>query len=185
AATGAAGGRAGRERQPLATALQSAPIVGVVLQSAVHVDGYRPCGLAATGRARGRLFCRRAPPLTGVASLTFGLALLATICPLTGGLGHGLAMGAQPCMGAGRGWPPLHLAAFAANMQQEHIERFYAIQSHHTQFKTNLSHENLGSDTTVRKPQRVHHMRSENQNKILVSHADQIVVEKIGVTRKT
>ncbi|RZS26193.1 hypothetical protein BHM03_00059499 [Ensete ventricosum] len=63
-------------------------------------------------------------------------------------------MGGRPCMGAGRDWPPL-LVAFAAKIQQECIERFYAIQSHHTQFKTNLSYENLGSDTTVGKPQRV------------------------------
>ncbi|RRT46530.1 hypothetical protein B296_00021237 [Ensete ventricosum] len=62
-------------------------------------------------------------------------------------------------MGAGHGWPPLLLAAFATKTQQEHIQRFYVIQSHHTQFKTNLSHENFGSDTTIGKPQREHHMR--------------------------
>ncbi|RWV77774.1 hypothetical protein GW17_00061359, partial [Ensete ventricosum] len=67
-------------------------------------------------------------------------------------------------MRAGRGWRPL-LTAFAAKTQQERVERFYAIQSHHTQFKTSLSHENLVSDTIVGKPQREHHMRSENQNK--------------------
>ncbi|RWV95313.1 hypothetical protein GW17_00042068 [Ensete ventricosum] len=64
----------------------------------------------------------------------------------------------RPYRGAGRGparLPPL-LAAFAAKMQQECIEQFYAIHSHHTQFKTNLSHENLGSDTTIGKPQREH-----------------------------
>ncbi|RWW43871.1 hypothetical protein BHE74_00050421 [Ensete ventricosum] len=58
-------------------------------------------------------------------------------------------------MGAGRGWPPLLLTAFAAKMQQERVELFYMIQSHRTQFKTNLSHENLGSDTTVGKPQQI------------------------------
>ncbi|RWW12803.1 hypothetical protein GW17_00023515, partial [Ensete ventricosum] len=81
--------------------------------------------------------------------------------PLTGGLSRSrlplavsLAMGGRPCMGAGRGWSPL-LAVFVAKMQQECAERFYAIQSHHTQFKTNLLYENLGSDTTVGKPQRI------------------------------
>ncbi|RRT35899.1 hypothetical protein B296_00013539 [Ensete ventricosum] len=63
------------------------------------------------------------------------------------------------------GWLPLLLVAFATKTQQERVERFYVIQSHHTQFRTNLSHENIGSDTTVRKPQRVHHMHSGNQNK--------------------
>ncbi|RWV82045.1 hypothetical protein GW17_00056486 [Ensete ventricosum] len=72
---------------------------------------------------------------------------------------------AGPPWGVGHGWPPLLLAAFVAKTQQERVERFYAIQSHHTQFKTNLSHENLGSDTTIGKPQRVHHMCSGNQNK--------------------
>ncbi|RWW06288.1 hypothetical protein GW17_00030395 [Ensete ventricosum] len=55
---------------------------------------------------------------------------------------------------AGRGHARLPLAwvSFAAKMQQECVERSYVIQSHHTQFKTNLSHENLGSNTTVGKP---------------------------------
>ncbi|RZS29304.1 hypothetical protein BHM03_00063016, partial [Ensete ventricosum] len=34
----------------------------------------------------------------------------------------------------------------------ERVEQFYTIQSHHTQFKTNLSYENLGFNTTVGKP---------------------------------
>ncbi|RWV83174.1 hypothetical protein GW17_00055260 [Ensete ventricosum] len=51
--------------------------------------------------------------------------------PLTRGPGRGLVVGGRPCMGADRGWPSL-LAAFAAKMQQERVERFYAIQSHHT-----------------------------------------------------
>ncbi|RRT34191.1 hypothetical protein B296_00032153 [Ensete ventricosum] len=89
--------------------------------------------------------------------------------PLAGGLGRSwlplaanLAVGGRPCMGAGRGWLPLLLAVFATKMQQEHVERFYAIQSHHMQFKINISHENIGSDTTVGKPQWEHHMRSGN-----------------------
>ncbi|RWV90733.1 hypothetical protein GW17_00047042 [Ensete ventricosum] len=35
---------------------------------------------------------------------------------LAGDVGHGLAVGGRPCMGAGRGWPPLLLTAFAAKM---------------------------------------------------------------------
>ncbi|RWW17489.1 hypothetical protein GW17_00018581 [Ensete ventricosum] len=86
--------------------------------------------------------CRRLSPLAGAAGLPFGLALAAT-WPWVAGLAWGQAV-------AGR---PLLLCAFAAKTQQERVERFYMIQSHHTQFKTNLSHENLGSDTTIRKPQ--------------------------------
>ncbi|RWV92531.1 hypothetical protein GW17_00045082 [Ensete ventricosum] len=43
--------------------------------------------------------------------------------PLTGGLGRsrlplvaGLPVGGRPCMGAGRGWPPLLLAVLAVNV---------------------------------------------------------------------
>ncbi|RWW16923.1 hypothetical protein GW17_00019168 [Ensete ventricosum] len=79
-----------------------------------------------------------------------------------------------PCRGPGRSRPPLckgawaavappsrwsgHamlsllLVAFAVKTQQERVERFDAIQSHYTQFKTNLLHENLGSDTTNGNP---------------------------------
>ncbi|RWW37953.1 hypothetical protein BHE74_00056865 [Ensete ventricosum] len=79
-----------------------------------------------------------------------------TSCPLAGGQ----VMAGRSCRRPGRGWPPiLLLAAFAAKTQQERVERFYAFKSHHTQFKTNLSYENLGSDATIGKPQRVHHMR--------------------------
>ncbi|RRT35728.1 hypothetical protein B296_00053498 [Ensete ventricosum] len=80
------------------------------------------------------------------------MALVVAGHPLVGVLGRGLVVGGRPYMGASRGWPPLVLTTFTAKMQQERVERFYAIQSHHTQFKTNLSHENIGSDTTVRKP---------------------------------
>ncbi|RRT31273.1 hypothetical protein B296_00051037 [Ensete ventricosum] len=34
--------------------------------------------------------------------------------PFRAGLGRGLAVGGRPCMGVGRGWPHLLLAAFAA-----------------------------------------------------------------------
>ncbi|RWW11469.1 hypothetical protein BHE74_00039804 [Ensete ventricosum] len=66
----------------------------------------------------------------------------------------------RPYKGPSHGQPPPFLAAFAAKMQQGRVEQFYVIQSHHTYFKTNLSHENLGSDTTIGKPQWEHHMRS-------------------------
>ncbi|RWW12999.1 hypothetical protein GW17_00023311 [Ensete ventricosum] len=85
-------------------------------------------------------------PLASVAP--YGLAALAAYdCPC-----RGLAVAGRPCRGLGYGRPPPFLATFAVKMQQERVERFYAIQSHHTQFKTNLSHKNLGSDTTIRKP---------------------------------
>ncbi|RWV93604.1 hypothetical protein BHE74_00044853 [Ensete ventricosum] len=66
---------------------------------------------------------------------------------------------ATPARGFARGWPPLQgawpwpatpfLAAFAAKMHRTVLRELIFI----TQFKTNLSHENLGSDTTVEKPQ--------------------------------
>ncbi|RRT36150.1 hypothetical protein B296_00048251 [Ensete ventricosum] len=37
-------------------------------------------------------------------------------------LSAGLAVCGRPCMGAGRGWPPLLLAAFIANTQQERVD---------------------------------------------------------------
>ncbi|RWW73113.1 hypothetical protein BHE74_00019037 [Ensete ventricosum] len=83
-------------------------------------------------------------------------------------LAGGLTTAGRPCRGPGRGQSPLHadsmhVAApppqtaptFAANRCNKRVEQFYAIQSHHTQFKTNFLHENLSSDTTVGKPQRV------------------------------
>ncbi|RWW59928.1 hypothetical protein BHE74_00033106 [Ensete ventricosum] len=158
---------------PLApSASPSPPLLPLPLPRGVHPCGC-PCQGAFTpaaygspaagplcgrhtesGCARGQLLpLRDVAPASGV-GLPDGLVLAAAGSPLVGGLSRGLAMGGRPCMGAGRDWPPL-LVAFAAKIQQECIERFYAIQSHHTQFKTNLSYENLGSDTTVGKPQRV------------------------------
>ncbi|RZR90424.1 hypothetical protein BHM03_00018290 [Ensete ventricosum] len=65
-----------------------------------------------------------------------------------------LAAASRPYKGADRGHArlPLLRASFVAKTQQERVERFYVTQSHHTQFKTNLSHENLGSDTIDGKP---------------------------------
>ncbi|RWV92689.1 hypothetical protein BHE74_00055037 [Ensete ventricosum] len=57
--------------------------------------------------------CGRQPPLAGVVGFPFELALAAASRPLAGGLSRDLAVGGRPCMGAGRGWPLLLLAAFA------------------------------------------------------------------------
>ncbi|RRT51185.1 hypothetical protein B296_00044860 [Ensete ventricosum] len=51
---------------------------------------------------------------------------------LRAGLGRDLATGGRPCMGVGCGWLPLLLAIFTMKMQEERVERFYAIKSHHT-----------------------------------------------------
>ncbi|RWW72730.1 hypothetical protein BHE74_00019444 [Ensete ventricosum] len=110
------GDRAGHGRQPLVGVLQSTPHASTALQMAV------PAGDASAHRRRP---CRLLPPLAGIAGLPCGLALAAIGHHLAGGLSHGLAMDGWPCIGAGRGWPPLLLAAFAAKMQQEHVEGFY------------------------------------------------------------
>ncbi|RWW71190.1 hypothetical protein BHE74_00021081, partial [Ensete ventricosum] len=136
-------------------ALQPAPFAGAALQASVPAGGCCPFGLAVADRARRRCPCRLLPrqaalPLRVAAApsgagLPYGLALAAA--------DRGMAVGGMPFMGAGHGWQPLLLTAFAVKMQQECVERFYAIKSHHTWFKTNPSHENHGSDTTVGKPQ--------------------------------
>ncbi|RRT70730.1 hypothetical protein B296_00013885, partial [Ensete ventricosum] len=102
--------------------------------------------------------CCSRPPSGGCPC---GLAV-GNVAPLRAGLGCSrsplclgpLAAAGRPCKGAGRGHArlPLARASFVAKTQQECVERFYAIQSHYTQFKINLLHENLGSDTTVGKP---------------------------------
>ncbi|RWW49094.1 hypothetical protein BHE74_00044783 [Ensete ventricosum] len=56
---------------------------------------------------------------------------------------RGLAVANHHCRGPGRGRPPSFLVAFVAEMQQERVEQFYVMQSHHTQFETNLSLKNL------------------------------------------
>ncbi|RWW39434.1 hypothetical protein BHE74_00055242, partial [Ensete ventricosum] len=120
-----------------------------------------PCGLVAGDR----------PPCRHTAGWPLAVATCArhlAACPFAGTVLQAAAAlvswpqpvvpagaAGRPCIGVGRGWPPILLAAFAMKTQQEHVERFYAIQSHHTQFKTNLSHENLGSNTTVGKPQQI------------------------------
>ncbi|RWV91245.1 hypothetical protein GW17_00046481 [Ensete ventricosum] len=107
---------------PLRATYSQPPFAGTALQAIVPAGNYRPYGLAVVDRARGRLL----PPVP------YGLALAAAGHPLIGGLGRGLAVGGRLCMGAGRSWPPLLLAAFATKMQQERVEQFYVIQSHHT-----------------------------------------------------
>ncbi|RWV77162.1 hypothetical protein GW17_00062051 [Ensete ventricosum] len=86
---------------------------------------------------------RRLPPPCVLALVAVGRPFVAE-----------LALTGHPCKGAGRGhaWLPLARASFAVKTQQECVERFYVIQSHHVQFKTNLFHENLISDTAVGKP---------------------------------
>ncbi|RWW55097.1 hypothetical protein BHE74_00038281, partial [Ensete ventricosum] len=136
--------RVGRGRQPLLGALQSVPFAGTVLQAGV------PAGVALqVGVPAGR------PQQVVLASVAPAGCCPHKRCrpPLRAGPGRTRS---PPCRGPWprpcRGWPPLLLAAFTAKTQQERVERFYVIQSHHTQFKTNLSHENIGSDTTVGKP---------------------------------
>ncbi|RWV84305.1 hypothetical protein GW17_00053991, partial [Ensete ventricosum] len=161
-----AGGRAGRGLPSLAGTLRAAapcdlagggrplrasrwcsPLVGAPRVAA-------PCGLAAAGHARGWLL-----PLRVAAPC--GLLPPRATAPLQGGLG---CCRPPPCRWPGHALLSL-LVAFAVKTQQERVERFYVIQYHHMQFKINLSHENLGSDTIVGKPQWVHRMRSGNQNK--------------------
>ncbi|RWV88249.1 hypothetical protein GW17_00049685 [Ensete ventricosum] len=45
---------------------------------------------------------------------------------------EGLAMAGHPCRGLGYDRPPSFLAVFIAKIQQEHVERFYVIQTHYT-----------------------------------------------------
>ncbi|RWV78833.1 hypothetical protein GW17_00060128, partial [Ensete ventricosum] len=118
--------------------------------------GAAPCGLVAGSRhlrsGRGWL------PLA-VALRAAGPCGLAFPCRGPGRSRPPLCRGAlaatdRPCKGAGCGHArlPLVRASFVAKIQQECVERFYAIQSHHTPSKTNLLHENLGSITTIGKP---------------------------------
>ncbi|RWW43642.1 hypothetical protein BHE74_00050668, partial [Ensete ventricosum] len=79
------------------------------------------------------------------------------------------AVADRPCWRPSRGWPPiLILTMFAAKMQQERIERFYAIGSHHMQFKINLSHKNIGYDTTVGNAlEGASHMQRKSKQKLI------------------
>ncbi|RWV84718.1 hypothetical protein GW17_00053548 [Ensete ventricosum] len=84
-----------------------------------------PCGLAAGLRRplAGWPWSQPAAPLKG--------ALPQSIAPLHGGLGY-----SRPPLQGGWPWPyPVAPCrdSFAMKMQQECVERFYAIQSHHTE----------------------------------------------------
>ncbi|RRT36943.1 hypothetical protein B296_00054647, partial [Ensete ventricosum] len=69
--------------------------------------------------------CPQALPLQATApasdaDLPCGLALAIAGRPLARGLARGLAVGGQPCMGAGRGWSPL-LTVFAVKTTRRMI----------------------------------------------------------------
>ncbi|RWW26954.1 hypothetical protein BHE74_00057394 [Ensete ventricosum] len=90
-------------------------------QPVVLAGGYRPYRLAVASRAhKRRPYERRGPPLrvaasTSGAGLPCRLALAVADHPLVGDLCRGLAVGGRPCMGAGRGWPPLLAALQKCN----------------------------------------------------------------------
>ncbi|RZS11290.1 hypothetical protein BHM03_00042601 [Ensete ventricosum] len=132
-ATAPAGNKAGRRRQPLASALSSplqATVPRLCLRAAAAPAGWPqldvPAGWPQLDVPAGGCcplewcFSTQAPPLraaapTGAAGLPFGLALAAASRrPFVWGLGCGLAVGGRPCMGAGHGWPPLLLVALQA-----------------------------------------------------------------------
>ncbi|RWW66033.1 hypothetical protein BHE74_00026624, partial [Ensete ventricosum] len=96
---------------------------------------------ASTNHAYGRLH------LLAVALAVGGCAVPAGSCPLQAALAvvgchvgawpwvdapaGGMAMAGHPYRWSGHGWLPL-LAMFTVKTQQEHVEQFYAIQSHYT-----------------------------------------------------
>ncbi|RRT35906.1 hypothetical protein B296_00013775 [Ensete ventricosum] len=93
-----------RWRLPLPCQKSGTPVAGAVAPAGDRAGRGRPTvGPLCRRRAiSDQLFFPQAPPLTGAAGLPFGLAL---------------AVGGQSYMGAGRGWPPLLLAAFTMQMQ--------------------------------------------------------------------
>ncbi|RWV80368.1 hypothetical protein GW17_00058371 [Ensete ventricosum] len=71
------------------------------------------------------------PPITGglaVAGRPLQVAWPQPVAPLRGGLGCSRS---PPCRWTGHALLPLLLIAFTVKTQQECVERFYAIQSHH------------------------------------------------------
>ncbi|RRT68350.1 hypothetical protein B296_00020499 [Ensete ventricosum] len=106
----------GRHRCPRATPCERAGVVptsGASVSAAPLQAGRRHCpnSLAAGKHRRLRDGCRQPP-------------LLATTL-----------VGTWPCCpyrGPGYGRPPPFLAVFNAKIQQECVEQFYVIQSHHT-----------------------------------------------------
>ncbi|RZR86762.1 hypothetical protein BHM03_00014016 [Ensete ventricosum] len=104
-----AGGKAGRGQQPLAGALELAPLQASRCQWLLPLAGYCPCGLATARRAHRRRLVGCCP---------YGRP------PLAGWPWRVLAMGGRPCMGAGCGWSPLLHAAFAAK-HNKNVEIVY------------------------------------------------------------
>ncbi|RWW15022.1 hypothetical protein GW17_00021160 [Ensete ventricosum] len=87
-----------------------------------HAAGRCSCGRRAVGdcRAVGGFPCRWLPLQGALAIVDRSLA-------------GGQAVVDRLSMGPGRGWPPSFLVAFVVKMQQERVEQFYAMQSHHTE----------------------------------------------------
>ncbi|RWW71059.1 hypothetical protein BHE74_00021224 [Ensete ventricosum] len=114
---------------PYSLAAGKEPLAGWPLVASGASARRRPsCG----HRARSQSPACRLLPLRVVA--TCGLLPMRAAAPLQGGLGcsrlalaAGLAVGGRPYKGVGHGWPPLLLTTFTAKMQQERVERFYAI----------------------------------------------------------
>ncbi|RWW54129.1 hypothetical protein BHE74_00039309 [Ensete ventricosum] len=101
----------GGRHRPCATAPTPPPLL-VVGQAAGDSPLRAPCSRPLGGRRAASGCCPCGLLLLRVIA-PCGLALAAASRPLTRGLGHGLAVGGRPCMGAGRGCPPFLLAAFA------------------------------------------------------------------------
>ncbi|RZS21633.1 hypothetical protein BHM03_00054300, partial [Ensete ventricosum] len=112
------------------------PAAGAAAPAGGRVGRSRSCPRVA---APCRGACRNRPPLAG-----------------------NQAMVGRTYRGPGCGQPPLHANSmhvatpppqaaptFAANRCNKCVEQFYVIQSRHTQFKTNFSHKNLGSNITL------------------------------------
>ncbi|RZR84476.1 hypothetical protein BHM03_00011324, partial [Ensete ventricosum] len=121
-----AGDRVGHGRQPIAGALQPAPLCGRHATSScarwrlspLRAGHSRSClrvALLLTGAAPAGCYPRGwLPPRAGAVGLPCRLALTTAGRPLVGGLGRDLAMGGRPYMGVGRGWSRLLLIAFTA-----------------------------------------------------------------------
>ncbi|RWV83091.1 hypothetical protein GW17_00055349, partial [Ensete ventricosum] len=115
------------------------PVVGRPLRLPPRSDRGRappPCGLALVANGR--------PFAGGLAVVGRSIAWWPWLQPAAPCRGSGsnrpppcrgaLFAADRPCKGAGRGharWP-FARASFATKMQQERVERFYTIQSHHT-----------------------------------------------------
>ncbi|RZS28557.1 hypothetical protein BHM03_00062163, partial [Ensete ventricosum] len=97
------------------------------------------CGLAAGSTAT---FCNRLLTLKALAVVGrpckgpgCGLLPLQVAWSWPATPVRGVAVVNRHCRGLGHGRSCPFLAAFVVKIQQECVERFYAVQSHHTQFK--------------------------------------------------